>query len=159
PDEEVFEGAGWPRTIRHAQMLEYYDRARKVLAAAPVPEAAGLLKFQALQKRAKQAGLDATPLNLAVNFHFEGPTDHGVVQRPCSKCGDCVTGCNFSAKNTLYMNYLPLAAHNGADIFTQTKVEWIEKLPGGGWRIHGQHVTSTGHDSFTLDARNVILAA
>ena len=75
------------------------------------------------------------------------------MQRPCVNCGDCVTGCNFSAKNTLYMNYLPMAAKNGADIFTQTKVEWIEKLSSGGWRIHGQHVTSAvAKESFTLDA-------
>src|SRR5205807_7563417 len=54
----------------------------------------------------------------------------------------------------------PIAAKNGADIFTQTKVEWIEKLAAGGWRIHGQHVRDlTQHDSFTMDVRNVILAA
>ena len=59
------------------------------------------------------------------------------------------------------MNYLPLAAKNGADIFTQTKVEWLEKLAGGaGWRIHGQHYTDgLAHQPFTLDARNTVLSA
>src|SRR6185436_11415731 len=52
------------------------------------------------------------------------------------------------------------AAKNGADIFTQTKVEWIEKLPGGGWRIHGQHFADQlRRESFTLEAKNVILSA
>src|SRR5205085_374198 len=106
-------------------------------------------------------GKDVLALDLTVNFSIDGENPHGVIQRLCIKCGDCVTGCNFSAKNTLYMNYLPLAAKNGADIFTQTKVEWVESLgTGAGWRIHGQHYTDgISHDSFTLDARSVVLSA
>jgi cholesterol oxidase len=160
PDPEIFRLANWPRGLKYEEMLGYYDRAREILAAAPVPDAASLLKVQALQKRAQELNTTATPLNVAVNFKYDGPNAHGVVQHPCVKCGDCVTGCNFAAKNTLYMNYLPLAAKNGADIFTQVKVEWIEKLSTGGWRIHGQHVSSaTDNGSFTMDAANVILAA
>jgi cholesterol oxidase len=160
PDAEVFRLTGWPRTLRYEEMLGYYERARKVLAAEPVPDATSLLKVQALHKRAQELKTAAKPLNLAVNFKYDGPNEHGVVQRPCVKCGDCVTGCNFSAKNTLYMNYLPLAAKNGADIFTQTKVEWIEKLSTGGWRIHGKRVSSAfENDSFELDTANVILSA
>ncbi len=160
PDAEVYRLAGWPRSLRYEEMLDYYERARKVLAAEPVPDAHTLLKVQALQKRAAELNTVATPVNVAVNFKFDGPNDQGVLQRPCVKCGDCVTGCNFAAKNTLYMNYLPMAAKNGADIFTQIKVEWIEKLSSGGWRIHGRHVSSPlASESFTLDAANVILAA
>ena len=32
-------------------------------------------------------------------------------------------------------------------ILTQTKVEWMEKLAGGGWRIHGKHVHGLGNDA------------
>jgi cholesterol oxidase len=160
PDEEVFGLAGWPRTLHYQELLPYYERARQVFAAEPVPDAASLRKVQALGKRAAELGTTAKPLDLAVNFRYDGPNAHGVVQRPCVKCGDCVTGCNFSAKNTLYMNYLPLAVRAGADVFTQTKVEWLEKLAQGGWRIHGKYVASAiGSSGFTLDARNVILAA
>ena len=161
PDPEVFQGAGWPKGIQYHEMQQYYDRARAMLAPAPVPDALNLLKVKALETRALQLGQHAEALDVAVNFHIDGPNPHGVIQRPCTKCGDCVTGCNFSAKNTLYMNYLPLAAKNGADIFTQTKVEWLEKLAGGaGWRIHGQHYTDgLAHQPFTLDARNIVLSA
>ena len=71
-----------------------------------------------------------------------------------------MTGCNVRAKNTLYMNYLPMAKKAGAAILTQTKVEWLEKRAGGGWRIHGQHVTddNQGH-GFTLDAGEIVLSA
>jgi cholesterol oxidase len=160
PDREVFELAGWPRSMGYGEMQEYYRRARAMLGAGPVPGAKDLAKVRALQRRADQLHTSAVPLDLAVNFKFDGPNDQGVVQRPCTLCGDCISGCNFSAKNTLYMNYLPLAAQKGADIFTQTKVEWIEKLPQGGWRIHGQHYENqTKRDKFSLDSRNVILAA
>ena len=64
-------------------MLGYYERARKVLAAEPVPDATSLLKVQALHKRAQELKTTAKPLNLAVNFKYDGPNEHGVVQRPC----------------------------------------------------------------------------
>src|SRR5262249_17394169 len=89
-----------------------------------------------------------------------GPNPYGVEQKPCVNCGNCVTGCNVGAKNTLYMNYLPMARNAGAIIHTQTKVEWLKKLPGGGWEIHGKHVKGGGdHEDFTLSAGEVILSA
>lgn len=54
----------------------------------------------------------------------------GMIQRPCTLCGDCITGCNVGAKNTLLMNYLPIAKHNGTEIYTQCEVESIEKKNG-----------------------------
>jgi cholesterol oxidase len=61
----------------------------------------------------------------------------GMVQRPCTSCGDCMTGCNVGAKNTLAMNYLPLAKRFGAELFTQTKVNCIQKFDG----YYGIHFT------------------
>ncbi|MBM3775239.1 MAG: hypothetical protein FJW37_08755 [Acidobacteria bacterium] len=54
-----------------------------------------------------------------------------------------------------------MAAAKGADIFTQIKVEWLEKLPGGaGWRIHGQrYQNALKRESFKIEARNVFLSA
>src|SRR5436305_11023324 len=58
------------------------------------------------------------------------------------------------------MNYLPIAHNAGAAILTQTKVEWIEKLPDGAWRVHGRNYKNTLESSgFTLDASNVVLSA
>lgn len=159
PDEEVFELVGWPESLKYGSMKPYYDRARAILAATPHPHAVQLAKVQALERRAQELGSHAVPLNVAVNFDITGPNPHGIEQKPCIDCGDCVTGCNVGAKNTLYMNYLPMARNAGAEIFTQTKVEWIEKLNSGGWRIHGRHYEGSHNESFTLDARNVILAA
>ncbi len=164
PDEEVFREPAWPRSITRELLQPYYDRARTMLAANPRPRALELLKVQAMQRRASEIGLQADPLNIVVNFTVDGPNAQGVPQKPCIDCGDCVTGCNVGAKNTLYMNYLPLAQRNGVEIFTQVHVDWVERHTDGGWRIHGRHYS--GHfpgdlfpESFTLDAGCVVLSA
>lgn len=160
PDEEVLDQPAWPRSLRLAHLLPYYARAAKMLATRPHPQALNRLKVQALDRRAREIGYRAAGLNLAVNFEIDGPNAHGVEQKPCIDCGDCVTGCNVSAKNTLYMNYLPFARRHGCEIFTATQADWLEKLPGGGWRIHGRRFGPLGlPEKFTLQAGSVILAA
>src|ERR1019366_1308909 len=160
PDREVFEQFRWPAAIAFDELHPYYQRARDVLAPSVHPRALQLAKVQALNRRAQEMGTTVEALTIAVNFTIDGNNPHGVEQRPCNDCGNCVCGCNVKAKNTLYMNYLPMARKAGATIFTQTKVEWLEKLPGGGWRIHGQYVTGPGaSQDFTLDAGEAVLSA
>ncbi|MCI0486555.1 MAG: GMC family oxidoreductase, partial [Blastocatellia bacterium] len=165
PDEEVFEQVAWPRSIKRADLQPFYDEAKRMLAVSPHPrskpdQADCLLKVKGLDKRASEMGRRSVGLNLAVNFDIDGPNAHGVAQKPCIDCGDCVTGCNVGAKNTLYMNYLPVAHRNGTDIFTRVEVYWIERLAGGGWRIHGKRYNQLGFpQNFTLEAANVILSA
>ncbi|MGH9674081.1 MAG: GMC family oxidoreductase N-terminal domain-containing protein [Bryobacteraceae bacterium] len=160
PDEEVFKLTGWPAGLTRQVLLPYFARAKRVLAAGVHPEPKNLVKLTALQKRADQLGLPVDLLDIAVNFTIEGENEYGATQAKCTNCGDCVTGCNVGAKNTLYMNYLPMAARAGAEIYTQTKVEYVEKLAGGGWKIHGRRYKDrVSSDKFTLEARNVILAA
>lgn len=160
PEPDIFAQTGWPRSLTRDALLPYYERAKKMLAAAPHPQAAQMVKFQALDRAARALGGCAEPADIAVNFHLDGENEHGVAQKPCISCGDCVSGCNVGAKNTLAMNYLPMAKNGGAEIYTQVKVEWIKKLDGGGWRIHGERVEGPFRKSkFRLDAANVILAA
>src|ERR1700758_1122070 len=164
PDEEVFKQIAWPRTITLSELQHYYDSAMHMLAARAHPRATDLLKVKALDRRAQEIGNHAFGLNLAVNFDINGLNPHGIEQKPCIDCGDCVTGCNVGAKNTLYMNYLPVAWSNGTDIFTQTQVDWLEKLAGGGWRVYGRRYTNgfgpLGFpEKFTLDAGCVIPSA
>ena len=156
PDPDVFAKSGWPGSLTHDSLQKYFARARKVLDSGPHPRAAQLPKFQALSRA---AGAPATPLDIAVNFRIDGVNEHGVPQKPCSDCGDCMTGCNVGAKNTLPMNYLPMASNAGAEIYTQAKVEWIEKRDGG-WRVHGTHYSNlVQREKFHVDARNVVVAA
>jgi cholesterol oxidase len=160
PDPEIFEQSSWPQSITYPAMERYYERASKVLAVEQHPQALKLAKVRALERRAQEIGTSAEPLNIAVNFSIKGTNPHNVQQEPCNNCGNCVTGCNVGAKNTLYMNYLPMAKNAGATIFTQTKVEWLEKRGDGGWRIHGRHYDDNGDgQSFTMDAGEIVLCA
>lgn len=161
PDEDVFTRAGWPSGTTLHDMMPFYTEAVRTLAAGPHPRAFDLPKVQALGRRAEQLGTQVIPLNITVNFDLDNqPNKQGVIQHKCIDCGDCVTGCNVGAKNTLYMNYLPMAANAGAEIYTQTKVESVEKLDGGGYRVHGVYVKSAKRqEKFTIEARNVVLSA
>ncbi|MCP5109864.1 MAG: hypothetical protein GY953_03420, partial [bacterium] len=160
PDAEALDKDGWPKGISLSELTPYYKRAHAVLGACQHPRAQELLKVQALQRRGSQIGINAEALDLTVNFELEGKNEYGMDQKPCIDCGDCVSGCNVGAKNTVYMNYLPMAANAGAEIFTQAEVEWVEKLDQGGWRIHGRHFENQhSRKRFTLDTNNVILAA
>ncbi|MGH9359336.1 MAG: GMC family oxidoreductase, partial [Terriglobia bacterium] len=109
--------------------------------------------------RAKEIGLTAFGLDINVNFDIDGLNPYGVPQKPCIDCGDCFTGCNVGAKNTVYMNYLPVARANGTDMFTHTQVDWLERLPDGGWRIHGRRHERLFPESFALEAGWVVLSA
>src|SRR5580700_4991477 len=160
PDEGVFEQFNWPSAIEYNDLLPYYQRAKAVLAANPHPDALNLAKVKALNRRAVEIGTTVQPLDIVVNFTIDGLNPHGVQQKPCVNCGNCVTGCNVGAKNTLYMNYLPMAQQAGATILTQAKVEWLEKGAAGGWIIHGKYVkTGGGSEEFTMNAGEVVLSA
>ncbi|MBX9964483.1 MAG: alpha/beta fold hydrolase [Burkholderiales bacterium] len=54
-----------------------------------------------------------------------GHNPYGVEQHACVGCGDCVTGCNHRAKNTLTMNYLPDAFRQGVEMFTGVNVDHL----------------------------------
>ena len=160
PDREVFSQFNWPASIQYDALLPYYQLAKTVLAANPHPRALELAKVQALNRRAVQIGTSAQALDIVVNFTIDGPNPQGVHQKPCINCGNCVTGCNVGAKNTLYMNYLPMAKQAGATILTQAKVEWLQKAPAGGWIVHGKYVrTDGGSEKFAIHAAEVILSA
>ncbi len=120
-----------------------------------------LAKVQALDRRAQQLGTRAQALDIVVNFTVDGPNAFGVNQKPCIDCGNCVTGCNVGAKNTLYMNYLPMAAKAGPQSSRRPRWSGWKSSP----RAAGGSTESTSptafqrRRSFTLDAGEVILSA
>jgi cholesterol oxidase len=172
PEPDVFDA--WPSALRQAaqtgetrpgSLWNYYKQAEVTLDVSSHPTGSSLKKFQALKARASQLGHLVETLPLAVNFQKEGVevyrgNGRSIVKHKCIDCGDCVTGCNVGAKNTLYMNYLPLARTGGTHIFTQAEVNRIEKAPDGSWIVHVTHrddfLTS---EEVTFRARIVILSA
>lgn len=100
---------------------------------------------------------------LPINVMFEdGINPVGVQQHACKLCGDCMSGCNHGAKNTVLMNYLPDAKIHGAEIFTQIEVRYLERA-NNHWQVHYQ-LLDTGREGFdaptaVVSADIVILAA
>ena len=165
PDRELFEDRRWPRAYRDqadsGEIWSFYQKAEDVLRPNPHPHWDQLTKVRRFKKRADQLrDLTFGPAQLTVSFEREGKNRFGIEQRPCIDCGDCFPGCNVGAKNTLAMNYLPYARRQGAVIFTQIDVRHLEKLAGGGYRVHYRYnrPDRTG-EVRTVRAGNVILAA
>jgi len=136
-DPRVLQDDGWPAALRegpHALEQRYYDLARAMLGSTPYPrDFPELHKLAALEASAK--GLGKPFFRPPINVTFKaGPNAAGVQQAACTLCGDCVTGCNYGAKNTTLMNYLPDAANHGAQIFTGAKVLWVERA-GDRWKV------------------------
>lgn len=160
PEEGAFRQAGWPDSVNLQTLLPYYRRAAAVLRPNPFPADKPLLKRLALEKRAQELGMQTELLDIVVNFRDIADNGCGIPQPACTFCGDCITGCNVGAKNTLYMNYLRLAHSNGARIFTQVEVTFVEPKSGGGWLVHGLYRPARDKsEPFTLQAGAVVLSA
>ena len=132
PEPRVFEDPAWPAVLREdlASLEEGFQRANEMLRPAQYPERyPDLPKLDALKQAASMLGQQCSRATIAVNFDA-GLNHVGVEQHACMLCGDCVTGCNYGAKNTLIYNYLPDARNFGAEIYTRTAVRQIERKEG-----------------------------
>lgn len=164
-EPRVFEDARWPRAVRddlETLVEDGYRRATEMLRPTPYPEDwPALKKLDALEESARHIG--APFYRPPINVTFEDGLNHvGVEQQACKLCGDCCAGCNFGAKNTTLMNYLPDAVNHGAEIFTQTSVRTIERRSDR-WVVHYQPL-ETGQEKFDaptlfVSADVVVLAA
>jgi cholesterol oxidase len=92
-------------------------------------------------------------------FGGEGPDRVG-----CLRCGRCMVGCRYGAKNTLPKNYLWFAEKLGVEVIPERQVTEIRPLgPGDG--SAGYRITSERSGSWvrrrrrTTTARGVVVAA
>jgi cholesterol oxidase len=139
PPASIFDDPRWPAGIDRETLAPYYGLAEDMLdAAALVPPAGRVLPVRTttFQEASRLVGREPELVKIAV---YTGPgrrNPHGaVVQMPCDYSGDCAIGCATHAKNTLDLNYLPLAERHGAEILPLHEVERIKPLPGGGYRV------------------------
>jgi len=164
PDPRVFDDPRWPAELRaDAQGLDNGFRlAGEMLQPTAYPDRhPALPKLEALESSAVSLGQECSRPPIAVSF-AEGPNHVGAHQHGCVLCGDCITGCNYGAKNTLPFNYLADACNYGAAVYTQISVRYLERR-GGCWLIHYQ-ILETGLEEFdqplkTVSADIVVLAA
>ncbi len=162
PDPRVWEDPIWPQELaQDAEREEGFERAKRMLKPVPYPNEKPLNKLEALGKSA--VALDGHFSRPPINVTFEEGFNHaGVFQPSCTLCGDCCSGCNVGAKNTVQMTYLPDAVNHGAEIFTECDVSSLRK-EGDKWRIFFEFV-GLERDKFdspeqSITADIVVLAA
>ncbi len=165
PDPRVLQDQAWPAAFRAdvgGLLADSFTHAEGMLGARPYPaDAPALTKLGTLERSAAAVGGTFIRPPLNVSFQ-EGVNAAGVRQRACTLCGDCATGCNVGAKNTVLMNYLPDAHRHGAEIFTHVAVHHVER-GAGHWRVY-YRLVGMGRELFDaplqfLTAERVILAA
>ena len=139
-DKRVFDDLRWPAELRHDldHGLEAgYARAEAMLKPETYPTTRPRLKkVSHLRACAEHLGEKCflTPINVTFETPESGVNHVGVPQKACNDCGDCVTGCNYSAKNTTQMNYLPDAWNHGAEIFCEIDVLSVRRV-GERWLV------------------------
>lgn len=168
PTAEVLKS--WPAATNGkpwlANLAPSVDFVRRVLQPTTHPNGNGLAKVKALGKLASALRQPGAPPNhrladISVTFQ-DGANAIGVLQKACNDCGNCFTGCNIGAKNTLAMNAWPLAHSLGVKIVTGATVVAVEPGDGNGWRWKVKtHATRGDSETHCADihAQTVILAA
>lgn len=166
PKAAAFE-SGWPEGIKLETMQPFYEAVRKALGGNDFsgigfeqPKLNALFEIGVAMgaKNRFRATLAIHPTN--------GHSSANVARSACLQCGDCVTGCNHGAKNSLDVTYLRQARDLGARLFCGATVHRLEPLGGDqpGWAVHAFFTDRTkgyadASPLFTIRARRVVLGA
>lgn len=176
PSPVVFRDAAWPSRLRadaeNGRLGEAFNRARTMLGVLPTTspkngdaawekDPRNTPKYRELARFAAEVGLRARPAALTITAN-DGLNRQGITQRACIRCGDCVTGCNHGAKNTLAMNYLADARRHRVEMYTGATVSHIVRTEGL-WsvffRLTDPAKCRIDRGPFELRAEHVIVAA
>ena len=109
PPEEVFD-SGWPAVCTKQTLQPYFQVAKCVLGARPIPQNADprrrIIRTELFQEFAVSQGRKSRPLDLNVFFgnDFDNPIPMGVqqanrygaVQTSCVYCAECDVGCKHT---------------------------------------------------------------
>jgi cholesterol oxidase len=163
PDFRVLDKDPWPKALRseaeRRAWEQWCERASKVLGAEPAKSPAFGGKRRSVMDALRGGDHEEPYLSIAT----EGKRNASeVALDPCVRCGDCLTGCNYGAKQSLDTNLLVDAKRNGARIVSGVTVEKLERSKHG-WLLHVNYTDPKlrrrqGH-TLALFASHVILAA
>jgi cholesterol oxidase len=158
--------ADWEAELRPA-----YDEAERMLGVTTYDEdtPADLL----LKRYAEESGFGDTYSKTRVGVYLGEPgkrvpdpffDGEGPERAGCVRCGSCMVGCRFGAKNTLVKNYLWFAERLGVRIFPERTVIDVRPIGAsdgsGGYTVtHERSGAWARRDEQQLTARGVVLAA
>ena len=149
PDDDVFARPDWPEAIRNepvndrkarfAHVKELLGAALRAAGGGSIPNTVLLNpakipdKYRALELIAQVPDGVAKPFGpaaITVALTPDRESSARVKLNECLRCGDCATGCNHGAKDSLDVNLLRTAERAGAHLYTGATV----------LRIAGHHV-------------------
>ena len=158
PDARVFADAAWPQQVREDGLLDQgFARANAMLRPVRHCRPSDFTKYRALEAASACFGQLPVPAPVVVTFE-DTVNPAGVGQPACTLCGDCCSGCNVGAKNTVALTYLPDAKAHGAEIFTELTVTRVAK-EGGHWRVHFAPTEEPDSPFRPVEAKIVVLSA
>jgi cholesterol oxidase len=155
---------------QHA-LAPHYAEAERMLGVTTTPDDDPV--DQLLRELGEELGVADTYAKTRVGVFFGAPGEtvpdpyfggEGPDRTGCLRCGRCMVGCPFGAKNTLVKNYLWFAEKRGAVVLPDRMVVDVRPL-GRGDGSDGYEVTSerpgawVRKDRRTHRARGVVLAA
>lgn len=163
PTDPVLDDPRWPAALRDTREVEkYFNTVRQALGVSLCPTDIDLDKAKWMSTAAAHLEAKMRPAPVAVSFTTQ-VNRFGVQQKRCVLCGNCITGCNHSAKNSVAMNYLPGAAKAGAALFCGVETRAVERGPDGWWLVHARlndrPFGTFGRPDIVIRARMVFLAA
>lgn len=157
--ERIFQ-RGWPKAVSRQILDPYYALVQDMLDAVPLKPPTGRklpTRTAAFGEAAQGAGKQAELLKIAVYTGPDRENPHsGVPQSSCVYCGNCGIGCHVHAKNTLDLNYLPLAERHGARVLPLHQVEKIEPAEQG-YRVTYRNLEA--NEAGTVIGKRVVVAA
>jgi cholesterol oxidase len=170
PSRGFFEANEW-RSIHdwEAALAPHYDEAKRMLGATEI-----LFENDTdalMRELARDMDVDYRRPTVGVYFGEPGTTvrdpyfgGDGPDRAGCIRCGACMVGCRYNAKNTLRKNYLWMAERLGTDIRAERHVVDIRPL-GAADGSDGYAITAQRPGAWlrkerqTLTARGVVVSA
>ncbi|OKJ92865.1 GMC oxidoreductase [Amycolatopsis sp. CB00013] len=136
PPDTFYRDPQWARiTDWKAELAPHYDQAKRMLGVVENPLVTPADRV--LREVAEDMGIADTYRPTPVGVHF-GARDvdpffggEGPLRKPCTHCGECMTGCRVGAKNTTVKNYLYLAEKAGAEVHPLTTAVSVRPIGGG----------------------------
>ena len=143
PLAEFYRDQQWRHiTDWQAELSPYYDQAERMLGVTVVSEPTP--SDTVMQSVAAKMGVAETFRYAPVGVYLGTPGTEvddpyfggrGPRRTGCLRCGECMTGCRYGAKNTLETNYLYLAERAGARILADTTAVAVRPRHGGGYEV------------------------